>query len=133
MRRVKQQERWLDVGLAGAWVGPTAGGCRNHDTWDRNPQYQLTFSEPTTQALLVLSQPASEKMKAIGFYVISNNGTIVGKGPFMLAPEVHCAITVEQSLSPYLIVPCTFAPGEEAQFNLKAYTRNGCELTAAVP
>jgi hypothetical protein len=38
IKRVHPGERWRDTTIHGEWKGASAGGCRNHSTWEQNPQ-----------------------------------------------------------------------------------------------
>jgi len=122
---------WQQSFIDGVWKGPTAGGCRNNGSWGNNPQFELILQqkEPIQRLVLILSQEASSAMAAIGFYVIScQSGQIVGKGTFMLAPEVYCELDVDVSTGPYIVIPCTFDPGIEANFTLTVFSRHGAGL-----
>jgi hypothetical protein len=81
----------LDVQVTGAWKGKTAAGSRNHATWQQNPVFRLSCSEPYANCTLVLEQ--SDKTSGhhpIGLYVWKQPsfGTLVGdKCTFMRGPE----------------------------------------------
>ena len=129
---LEERERWDECVKKGRWEGKSAGGCRNHETWEHNPQYlvSLALDAPSSiPTVLILSQPpAVEEMFAIGFYVINKAGDIVGKAPFMHAPEVHFRADLSPSMSPYLIVPCTFSPGQEQSYQLSCFSQHDIKL-----
>mmetsp|Transcript_10137 Transcript_10137/g.14756 ORF Transcript_10137/g.14756 Transcript_10137/m.14756 type:complete len:134 (-) Transcript_10137:216-617(-) len=123
--------RWKEHTVRGEWKGDSAGGCRNFKTWNKNPQVQLTWpiSEDSTTAdsrafdiVIVLSQPTHNNMQAIGCYVLNRHGKLTSKAAFMIAPEVHCIFQVSQDLAPYVLVPCTFNPGAELNWELSVHT-----------
>jgi len=61
---------------------------------------------------VIKQDSAAPQLEAIGFYVINQRGIILGKGPFSLAPEVVVSLQIDVKQAPYLIVPCTFEPGQ---------------------
>jgi hypothetical protein len=41
-------EKFQRQEVSGQWTAETAGGCRNHPSWNTNPQYQLVSKQDTT-------------------------------------------------------------------------------------
>jgi len=121
----------------------TAGGCRNHvSTFPLNPQFQLTssLSDRPTPVLCLLSQQAQAQAQggtvassstphAIGWYAINSLGKIEAKGPFQSNLEVHAAFAVQPAASPYVLVPCTFAPGLEGNFTISVFAPPAAEVS----
>jgi hypothetical protein len=131
LKPLPSRARWSQFFVDGAWKGLSAGGCRNNASWGNNPQFELILPsrEPIQRIVIVLSQEASSAMAAIGFYVIScQTGQIVGKGSFMLAPEVHSELDIEIATGPYIVIPCTFDPGIESSFTLSVLSKEGASL-----
>jgi len=126
LRPLADSECWAESTVLGEWKEKTAGGCRNHQTWQNNPQYLFLVPPSCPKGhdmVIVLSQNSNvPELQAIGFYIINKVGDIVGKAAFMHAPEVYCALPLNPDAAPYLVVPCTFAPGRELPFRLSAYT-----------
>eukprot|EP01006_Ploeotia_vitrea_P038942 TRINITY_DN66291_c4_g1_i3.p1 TRINITY_DN66291_c4_g1~~TRINITY_DN66291_c4_g1_i3.p1 ORF type:complete len:736 (-),score=359.65 TRINITY_DN66291_c4_g1_i3:82-2175(-) len=121
---VTEHERWTETVVRGEWTEATAGGCRNHKSFESNPQYLLELGTDfagTAKTLIVLSQE-TEELRAIGCYVIDCNGSIVGKAPFMRSIETEVLLDVSAAHAPYLLVPCTFNAGEQLSFVLRTFT-----------
>jgi hypothetical protein len=129
------------VTLPGAWEEATCGGCDLHDSWKSNPRFVLSVAE-TGVFRIALSEPGKRWKrnapldKMIGFYVLQaeredGNVPIEKKAclvetPFMPMNEV--VEELELQYEPgcvYVIVPCTYAPGKQADFRLS--------VTAEVP
>jgi hypothetical protein len=69
-------------------------------------------------------------MMAIGFYVLNQSGEMVGKGAFMLSPEVFCEIDTSKSKrGPFIVIPCTFKSGILGEFSLRVFSQFGAHLT----
>jgi hypothetical protein len=129
--------KWQNANLSDGWRGANAGGCRNFASWASNPQYVLNVNgytpEPTNPVVIVLAQHPKDPSKhsdlvAIGFYVLTSAGNIVGKAAFMVAPEVQFQLPYDRNENCYIIVPCTFEPGIERTFDLVAYSQLEVEL-----
>jgi hypothetical protein len=110
----------------GRWDGTMAGGCRNYKTWRNNPQFILHSSSSGT-FVVVLGQPTNQAIIPIGFYVLASDSSIVGKSPFMAAPEVYAIVQLHPNHFPVTIVPCTFQPGQVSDFCLQVWS--DCSFT----
>lgn len=122
-------KRWQSTPeLSGAWTLQRSGGCRNFETWRQNPTFELVCTE-RTRALCVLSQPDSHSILPIGFYVLNRSGRVRGKGLFMVAPEVFCDMQLAPEEGPFVVVPCTFNPGQIGKFVLRVFTEAPVTLT----
>jgi hypothetical protein len=120
-----------DVLLQGQWKGKTAGGCFNHQTWRSNPQYFLTIKQQT-KIVITLTQEGKGNFSSIGFYVIKPKHAnkrvvylgedpedfIEGKASFTNTAKASLEISLAPTKAPYVILPCTFTPGEEKGFTL---------------
>jgi hypothetical protein len=121
-----------------AWHGVTAGGCPNHNTWRNNPQFVLEApaSQRSGKLALTLSLSADTK-KHIGLYVFAADGEqrrvlmspddIIAKSPFTNGSS-SVDVSLDAAAAPYLILPCTFEAGVDADFTLKALGAPGVTL-----
>jgi hypothetical protein len=122
MRMLTDQHRLLDIpqrtrAYQSQWLGPSAGGCRNHATFTNNTRFELNTNTNGTFVGL-LQQSSSSEMLTIGMYVMDREGTVVRKAAFMQAPEASCVFDYDATKAPFYLVPCTFDPGFEAEFTL---------------
>eukprot|EP01098_Paradermamoeba_levis_P007344 TRINITY_DN3030_c0_g1_i1.p1 TRINITY_DN3030_c0_g1~~TRINITY_DN3030_c0_g1_i1.p1 ORF type:complete len:276 (-),score=68.09 TRINITY_DN3030_c0_g1_i1:34-861(-) len=120
--------------IQGEWINQSAGGCFNHSTWRYNPQVFITV-EKEIEIKIKLTQN-SEKLYHIGFYIYVSDGTkrrqlvlsrknLIEKAGFEDSRELINKVKLQplegspSSPSPcYVLIPCTFAPGEETPFTL---------------
>mmetsp|Transcript_13243 Transcript_13243/g.37629 ORF Transcript_13243/g.37629 Transcript_13243/m.37629 type:complete len:845 (+) Transcript_13243:43-2577(+) len=116
--------------LKGQWKGKSAGGCQNHPTWRYNPQLFLHVEEEKVVSIQLTqdAEVAGGKRYHIGFYVakaddpdrrqlVMARQMLVGKAAF----SDKDAVATEVTLSPgqaYVVIPCTFNPGEETGFTI---------------
>uniref|UniRef100_A0A915PM08 Calpain catalytic domain-containing protein n=1 Tax=Setaria digitata TaxID=48799 RepID=A0A915PM08_9BILA len=141
--------RWNTRCHLGAWIGDTAGGCRNYlDTFANNCQFAMTLSNPNPEdedglctVIIAVLQKNRREMKsrgvdnlAIGFAVYEVNEIYGHLDRSFFASHKSCArsaafinlreITGRFRLPPgnYIIVPSTFEPGEEGEYMLRMYT-----------
>uniref|UniRef100_A0A0R3RG55 Calpain catalytic domain-containing protein n=1 Tax=Elaeophora elaphi TaxID=1147741 RepID=A0A0R3RG55_9BILA len=141
--------RWNARCHLGAWIGDTAGGCRNYlDTFANNSQFAMTLSNPNPEdedglctVIIAVLQKNRREMKplgldnlAIGFAVYQVNEIYGHLDRNFFASHKSCArsaafinlreITGRFRLQPgnYVIVPSTFEPGEEGEYMLRMYT-----------
>eukprot|EP01104_Vermistella_antarctica_P011680 TRINITY_DN3293_c0_g1_i1.p1 TRINITY_DN3293_c0_g1~~TRINITY_DN3293_c0_g1_i1.p1 ORF type:complete len:1188 (+),score=330.11 TRINITY_DN3293_c0_g1_i1:280-3843(+) len=132
---------WQNLRCDGGWDKDSAGGCRNHPTWRKNPQWIVTVPDGATRALVSLSQPFSDNLSGIGMYcspapdndamVVSlDKSEILIHAAFRRDQEVFCALPVgdgktkgskQQGQRKFTIIPCTFTPGCEAKFQVNVY------------
>jgi Calpain large subunit, domain III len=125
---------WSTYNVQGAWIsGKTAGGCRQHASWKRNPKFLLEVKE-TTRILPVLNLVDTGDQEAylprIGFYVLrSSQGQQdcdesfddeVYVSQFLEKYEVapSDAITLHPNEGPFVLLPSTKAPGRESLFQI---------------
>jgi len=121
-----------------AWHGVTAGGCPNHSTWRNNPQFVLEApaSQRSGKLAMTLTLTAETK-KHVGLYVFAADGEqrrvlmspddIVAKSPFTNGSS-SVDVALDAAAAPYLILPCTFEAGVDADFTLKALGAPGVTL-----
>ncbi|KAK6105467.1 Calpain cysteine protease family protein [Brugia pahangi] len=141
--------RWNTRCHLGAWIGDTAGGCRNYlDTFANNSQFAMTLSNPNPDdedglctIIIAVLQKNRREMKpqglenlAIGFSVYKVNEIYGHLDRSFFASHKSCArssafinlreVTGRFRLQPgnYIIVPSTFEPGEEGEYMLRMYT-----------
>eukprot|EP00697_Spironema_sp_BW2_P013946 gnl/Spiro4/4266_TR2142_c0_g1_i2.p1 gnl/Spiro4/4266_TR2142_c0_g1~~gnl/Spiro4/4266_TR2142_c0_g1_i2.p1 ORF type:complete len:765 (-),score=166.85 gnl/Spiro4/4266_TR2142_c0_g1_i2:125-2329(-) len=126
-------KHWVRVSLAGEWRGKTAGGCVNHPTWKENPQYTLSTQTPNTTVFVALQQQDAalghhEYPNHIGFYVMHTDevgrmkrrlrsSDIHTRGDFGPCREVTREFVIQPN-EKLVVIPCTFLPEVEMQFNL---------------
>lgn len=117
----------ISTEFEGEWNGRSAGGCRNHATCALNPQYLIKSAEKTV-VTLILSQNDSEDFDTIGFYVVKTKDPkrrltkfpapdILAKTEFSSHKEAASVFTLPEG-GTFVLVPCTFEPGREANFKL---------------
>jgi len=115
----------------GEWKGKSAGGCLNHSTWRYNPQLFLTAQEKTHLTIKLIQESTSSDLPFfhIGFYVAKSDGSgrrqlslsrpqLIDRASFDDAAEVSLEMELPGSQTPYIIIPCTFNPKEEAKFTM---------------
>lgn len=133
----------------GEWGKGTAGGCRNFPTFESNPQFIIELNEAddddedgNCSVLLALMQKGRRELRhlgvlelCIGFSVYKVSDDFSGKlskqyfdynlstatsGSFTNLREVQKRL--ELPPGKYVIIPCAFQPGEEAEFLLRIFT-----------
>lgn len=135
-RRVKLKaisHETLDIECSGQWHDESAGGCVNFPTWRNNPQYFLYAKRPKTEVQITLTQKRSFEPFAIGLYVARNtvNGqsrllvlsadNLVGKTSFEKRHEVSTVVTLEDTETPYVIIPATFYQNQATKFTITVH------------
>eukprot|EP01102_Stenamoeba_stenopodia_P021684 TRINITY_DN8814_c0_g1_i3.p1 TRINITY_DN8814_c0_g1~~TRINITY_DN8814_c0_g1_i3.p1 ORF type:complete len:994 (+),score=230.58 TRINITY_DN8814_c0_g1_i3:54-3035(+) len=112
----------------------TAGGCMNHPSWRKNPQYFLDITH-SGEYLVMLQQDDRKNKKllnVIGFYIAKGDGRrkltviakdLMGKSSFKRTKEVGCKVYLEASDKPYVIIPCTFRPDTNATYELSVRSK----------
>lgn len=132
------------VSTKGEWAlkNDTAGGCMNHSSWRKNPQFFLTVVQ-TGEFLIRLVQDDKKNkrlLNTIGFYIAKGDGRrkltvvardLVGKSNFKRTAEVACRVKLEATPKPYIIIPCTFKPDVNASFELFANSKTEGECILA--
>ena len=98
------------------------------------PQYSFATSNKGNaieKLFIVLSQELRDDVALvpIGYYVFNKNKNIIGKGAFMVSPEVSAVIDCIASDGPYTLVPCTFQPNQIAKFNISIYSQQTVPIT----
>jgi hypothetical protein len=139
------------VSVFGSWQGETAGGCMNHSTWRNNPQLFLTVpSEGTKATFQFIQEPnAQGKTTQIGFYILHgslsqgrkvvwlDNGDedIVSKPKFSTSKQLKIEMTLPATSpkEPYVIIPCSYNPGEEHQWTFTVTTDSTVTLSPVPP
>eukprot|EP01097_Dermamoeba_algensis_P006912 TRINITY_DN4317_c0_g1_i1.p1 TRINITY_DN4317_c0_g1~~TRINITY_DN4317_c0_g1_i1.p1 ORF type:complete len:282 (+),score=62.16 TRINITY_DN4317_c0_g1_i1:35-847(+) len=115
--------------IQGDWVGQAAGGCFNFSTWRYNPQIFLSIPGTTENNIKIKLTQNSQTPFHIGFYIYKSDGTkrrqlnltrpfLVDKAGFEDSREVFLKLKLAPSSTPYVLIPCTFNPGEETSFVL---------------
>jgi len=150
-------EVWQKYDFHGEWKGESAGGCTNNPTWFNNPQYALTINKPNTKVFINLSQPDlryvlktnpgnyKRQYDPVGIVVFKTSDPNFKKTSFTStdreSTSLFCGmrdLSLEFVAQPghYVIIPCTFAPRIELQFELCVYTQNPSvinEVTQLMP
>eukprot|EP00658_Telonema_sp_P-2_P037928 TRINITY_DN27263_c0_g1_i3.p1 TRINITY_DN27263_c0_g1~~TRINITY_DN27263_c0_g1_i3.p1 ORF type:complete len:746 (+),score=131.12 TRINITY_DN27263_c0_g1_i3:124-2361(+) len=138
---------WPRIRMASEWRANTAGGCVNHPTWNQNPQLVLQV-ETDTQAMIVLTQadpkldPAANQKFHIGFNILrTEDGSpkrkcyqrdiVARSGPSVNKREVSTMANLKAGL--YLMVPCTFDPGEETAFFVSVFSASPVQIFGGMP
>ncbi len=119
-----------DIEVSGQWHDESAGGCVNFPTWRNNPQYFLYAKRPFTTVQITLAQKRAFEPYAIGIYVARNTDNaqsrllvlsadnLVTKTSFEKAREVSTTVTLEDTETPYAIIPATFYQNQDSKFSL---------------
>jgi len=134
----------------GEFKGESAGGCTNFATWNRNPQYALTVKHPNTKVFMNLSQPDlryvtkqnpqthRRQYAPIGVVVLKTEHINFKKTSFTQAERettsLFCGmrdISLEFTAQPghYILMPSTFNPGVEFEYELAVYTDRNCDVS----
>ena len=123
---------WHTLHAAGDWTKATAGGCRNHPTWVRNPLYQVRASRSAICELFVrqpLRQPElgqhEPEYPGIGFYLVEDDGTLSledvrCESGFRQAQETHASFELKGDVD-YLLIPMTYKRGIQMSFEVDLY------------
>ncbi|OZC04845.1 calpain family cysteine protease [Onchocerca flexuosa] len=141
--------RWNTRCHLGAWIGETAGGCRNYlNTFANNCQFAMTLSNPNPEdedglctVIIAVLQKNRREMKrqgfdnlAIGFAVYEVDEIYGHLDRNFFASQKSCGrsaafinlreVTGRFRLRPgnYIIVPSTYEPGEEGEYMLRMFT-----------
>ena len=101
-------------------------------TWWLNPRFLLDAPDAQT-VTVVLRQcnPSNGNLLPIGFYItksdedgrpfIEEEADIIGRSPFEPALDISVTLEIEAHERPLMIVPCTFHPDMEGDFELVVY------------
>ncbi|KAJ9524597.1 hypothetical protein QJQ45_024188 [Haematococcus lacustris] len=137
--------------LQGEWRHETAGGCDLHPSWRKNPRYLLCLSQQTrTRISLMRSRQghsvATPRRRSagvqdmIGFYIIraaDEQGTLKGELRSLVLAESTFVTTDDNVLEydlqggqPFVIIPCTYAPGRIGHFTLAVQAAHDFDLIA---
>lgn len=121
----KEREKLL---IKGEWIGNSAGGCFNYNTWINNPQYSLQITK-TTELIIVLSCTSEKSELTPGFYLVhapkegekvkQKTEDPIAKAAFREDNEVHKSIKLEPGR--YNIIPCTYHYGQESKFEIAVW------------
>jgi len=132
-------EVWNKTVLNSEWKGQSAGGCLNHPTWSKNPQFSLEVEQDST-VFISLSQPdlrvkgrKDETYPALGLFVFMVPDTrykalacassqIVVQSTFVTSRDVSAEFQAEAGKK-YVVIPCYFQPGAENPFSIAFYTQ----------
>lgn len=140
---------WYSATVSHAWRGDLAGGARVHDTWRNNPQFYLVPSA-RSRVFVFLDLPSAngtgelgpDELPPIQLCVARGDGmakmTQVGAGNLCAESEFFRddGLSLELSLgkatrkAPYVIIPCTRMPGEEAPFSVSVYSEHPFEFAS---
>jgi len=133
---------FFEYSFRGSWVRPDrAGGCTNNkETFLKNPQFAFTTIEDDDNGEVVLmslqqkdrrsERKEGEKNLTIGFNVFKvekNRRTIAHEKGKTICSSTYInsrSVFLRHRFPPgrYVIVPCTFEPGQEGEFLLRIYT-----------
>eukprot|EP01128_Nolandella_sp_AFSM9_P008629 TRINITY_DN5316_c0_g1_i1.p1 TRINITY_DN5316_c0_g1~~TRINITY_DN5316_c0_g1_i1.p1 ORF type:complete len:1053 (+),score=344.21 TRINITY_DN5316_c0_g1_i1:69-3161(+) len=116
------------VKINAEWKGKSAGGTLDTMTWRYNPQIFFTVARSTSVKISV-HQPAGSKI-AMGWYLfeaktenpkrflIGDDDDLVAKAKFAKAQVVSGTFELKKGRYPYVLIPCTYDPGEETKFHV---------------
>ncbi|XP_033124994.1 calpain-5-like [Anneissia japonica] len=141
---------WHEKTILSAWKGPTAGGCiNNKETFLKNPQFLISIDSDEDDVMLQLTQPdvRADKQQAnltIGFHVMKVEANRKYKvssikpkaftSTFINSRSVFEKRTMKRGR--YVMIPSTFAPGEDSPFMVRFFCDGGSqfkELVKSVP
>jgi len=150
-------EKWNKFPFLGEWNAETAGGCTNHPTWYKNPQYGV---EPTEagKVFCCLGVPDlryvckaapnqhGRHYEPIGIAVYESEDLRYKKsttnGSDRLGTSLFCPVrdlSYEFQVQPgkrYVVIPCTFQPKVISKLDFTIYTQHAAqvfEITASIP
>jgi len=124
----------------GEWKADSAGGCVNNSTWRNNPQFMLEVTKDTSLTLVLEQETkqnmSADKLPSIGLTVLPGKGSKnkvfamedvknVFTSTFTNATQVTLEVTLSAELSPWFIMPSTYAPGVEANFCITVFGYTG--------
>ncbi|KAL1514592.1 hypothetical protein AB1Y20_003686 [Prymnesium parvum] len=134
----RADDQWTRMTVRSSWSDATAGGCcPNFLTWRTNPQWLLRIRKTTKLAISLTLPPATAASgvaeHAICIQILAGNpGADARRRRLQLSSEADLLVpseprftsrmmtevTLEASDTPYVLMPCMFAPGHESQFTL---------------
>jgi len=141
----RADDRWTRMTVRSRWGDGTAGGCcPNYTSWRTNPQWLLKLrpgAEPTRLVItLTLPVPPTASAgdgsdKAVTIQLLRGNGggdmrrrrlTLHEEADVVLPSEprysrrvvVDCTLDPTEDDVPYVLMPCTFEPGQQSAFTL---------------
>ena len=138
---------WLRQSVSGAWAGTSAAGCCKHSEWRSNPCVLLTLPR-AAHVFVLLSQPDprlahdGKAAASIGFLATSltalrprgrrapKAAEMVLRGlPFRAERDVGSdSGAAPLPAGTYVLVPCTYEPGMEAEFEVEVRSSGPCVL-----
>ena len=139
------------LSLFGSWKGKTAGGCMNSSSWRDNPQLFLSVPTDKTKVSFQFTQEpdSNGKLSQIGFYILDgtlshgrrviwlDNGEedIVSKPKFTSSKQLKIDMTLPATplREPYVIIPCTYKPGEEHDWTFVVACDSAVTLSPTPP
>eukprot|EP00727_Mastigamoeba_balamuthi_P003877 m51a1_g13487 putative calpain-type cysteine protease dek1 (490) ;mRNA; f:208-2182 len=149
-RTQRRNERPLRAfALAGEWRGQSAGGCANHATWGRNPQFGLELAAGEAEAAVhvALSQADALADRAryheVGLHLcrgirgrrkdsVCDLEIVATSGPFSRRRDVSASAVLKPG-SYYVVVPSAFEPGSEGRFFISVTSTAGVVLKSLAP
>lgn len=112
--------------VRGAWQGLTAGGCPNHLTWHRCPQYLLTVTKEMDATISIVQERIGDSfLNHIGFHVFTAHpekksvldpSTSIYECKYQNASTVSGTVHLKEGV--YNVVATTFEPGQEGKFGM---------------
>ena len=149
LKSLNQEAAATDLEVSGQWHDESAGGCVNFPSWRNNPQYFVYAKRPFTEVQITLTQKRLIDPHAIGFYVARNSDNaqsrllvlsadnLVAKTPFEKLHQVSTTVMLEETETPYAIIPATFYQNQPSKFTLNVRVLNvkgakpGAQIRAA--
>eukprot|EP00005_Dracoamoeba_jomungandri_P009369 CAMPEP_0174275856 /NCGR_PEP_ID=MMETSP0439-20130205/60067_1 /TAXON_ID=0 /ORGANISM="Stereomyxa ramosa, Strain Chinc5" /LENGTH=1280 /DNA_ID=CAMNT_0015368027 /DNA_START=30 /DNA_END=3869 /DNA_ORIENTATION=- len=129
--------------VEGEWEkGVSDGGCFNHVTWWKNPQFFLTVAQDSAVTITLTQTGASQN--AIGFYILESDGTgrkilyegdqyVVGKSSFGVSKQVTTSLQIPANEYPYVLMPCTFESNKQGTFSIEVTSNEDVILESCSP
>jgi hypothetical protein len=136
-------EEWRYVTLKGEWNSKTAGGCLgNQELCATNPQYVMK-ADVATRAVALVTQNERDDRDDLGLYVFETKTVksrmaeflkedLRGNADFARKSEA-CVEFLMEPKKIYLLIPCTFEPGHENQFELTVFSNNDIKIHELKP
>ncbi|XP_050546424.1 calpain-7-like [Daktulosphaira vitifoliae] len=109
--------------INGEWNNTTSGGCRNHNSFNKNPKFKLVVDGQSSNNELLKIELKAPKQYQVGFEIccveLADN-TLTAKFKSKSSGNYRSGYVVmeleEIQSGSYQIIPSTFLPGQEGPF-----------------
>lgn len=136
------KKTWKEDKILGAWRLPDrCGGCGNHQTFLKNPQYLFDIQVDSDEVMVSLEQKDKRVEKGKDNYTIGitilkacvnrkyrmhDKLQHVASGPFVLSRSIFTRVQLKRGR--YCIIPSTFEPGQVGNFVMRVYATYNLNL-----